>query len=161
MCSEKEVQVQEVKGWLSAILETDLPEGGLYEILEDGVILCNVINKIRGITNSVFPGKMKISFKKMENICYFIENARELGVPDSENFQTIDLYENKNIQQVILCIYSLSRNLYKNGRTDLPVIGPKLTAQQKITFNKEQVEEAKRTISLQYGYARPREEKNV
>lgn len=144
-------QSQEVKEWISEILGITLPDLSLYELLRDGVVLCNLINKIKNVKKSKFPSLKKINFFQMENICYFIENARILGVPDSENFLTVDLFENKNIQQVILCIYSLSRNLYRNGMTDLRMIGPKIVEPTKITFTEEQLDEAKRAVSLQYG----------
>lgn len=146
-----QTQTDEIKNWISEILEIELEDLPLYELLRDGVILCKLINKINNVKKSKFPSLKQFSFFQMENICYFIENARKLGVPDSENFQTVDLYENKNIQQVIYCIYSLSRNLYKNGRTDLPMIGPKLTSPTKIVFTNEQLNEAKKAVSLQNG----------
>lgn len=147
-------QEAEIKGWLAEVLAADLGSGSLHDALKDGVVLCNLINKIRCTRDSKFPSKMKASFVQMENICYFIENARSLGVPDSENFQTIDLFEGKNMKQVMHCLYSLSRNLHKSGRTEFPVIGPKLVEPVKITFTESQLEDAKRTISLQYGYCR-------
>lgn len=153
----------EVKNWIEQVLEVKLGNEGLFEMLKDGVILCNLINKIDG-TPSKFPNKLKASFVQMENICYFIESARRLGVPDPENFQTIDLFEGKNMVQVVHCLYSLSRHLNKNGREDLPVIGPKLVDEVKFTFNQTQLDEAKRTISLQYGHISPdvtNAEKNI
>lgn len=97
------------------------------------------------------PSRSQLGFFQMENIAYFISKARDLGVPDCENFLTIDLFEGKDLRQVFTCIYSLSRNLYKNGRTDIRVIGPKLVEKVPISFTKEQLDEAKRTVSRQYG----------
>ena len=39
-------------------------------------------------------------FMLMENIQAFLGAARKYGVPDSELFQTADLYERRNIPQV-------------------------------------------------------------
>ncbi|ELA41660.1 uncharacterized protein VICG_01293 [Vittaforma corneae ATCC 50505] len=147
----------EIKEWMAEILQEKLAEGPLSVVLRDGVVLCNMINAI--LSKDAFakikcPSRSSLSFFQMENIAYFIEKARMLGVPDSENFQTIDLFEDKNIKQVYTCIYSLSRNLYKNGRTDIRVIGPKLVEKVSITFTKEQLDEAKRTVSRQYGSIR-------
>lgn len=36
----------------------------------------------------------------MENINAFTEAARRYGVPDSENFQTVALFEGQNMKQV-------------------------------------------------------------
>jgi hypothetical protein len=144
----------EIREWMNEILQEKLHEGPLSEILKDGVVLCNLINTVLGNDSFIelkCPSKSALSFFQMENIAYFIEKARIVGVPDSENFQTIDLYENKNMKQVYTCIYSLSRNLYKKGRTDIRVIGPKLVEKVSITFTKEQLDEAKRTVSRQYG----------
>lgn len=147
----------EIKKWIGEVLEEQLPEGSLFEVLKSGVILCNLVNKILPenlSTEKKCPSRSNLSFFQMENIAYFIEKAKLLGVPDSENFQTIDLFENKNIKQVGMCIYSLSRNAYKNGRTDISVLGPKLVEKVSIIFTQEQLDEAKRTISRQYGNIR-------
>ena len=149
---------QEISQWMTEILEKPLPEGELSEVLKNGCLLCELINKILSNDSSITlknPTKSTLGFFQMENIEYFIQRARECGVPDSENFQTIDLYEGKNMKQVINCIYSLSRNLYKNGRKDIRVIGPKLVEKVPIVFTKEQLDEAKRTISGQYGHMKP------
>ena len=37
---------------------------------------------------------------QMENINAFTEAARRYGVPDSENFQTVALFEGQNMKQV-------------------------------------------------------------
>lgn len=150
-------EYQEVSQWMSEILGRSLPEGDLKDVLKNGFILCELINKILASTSSTLkePSKSNLGFFQMENIEYFITKARECGVPNSENFQTIDLYEGKNMKQVLTCIYSLSRNLYKNGRTDIRVIGPKLVEKVPIVFSKEQLEDAERAVSGQYGYIKP------
>lgn len=166
------VQESEIKDWINEILKRDITveylsgkdmdtdrSVPLEDILKNGIVLCDLVNRI--IENDPLlrntmkcPSRSTLSFFQMENIAYFIEKARALGVPDSENFQTIDLFEGKNIKQVYTCIYSLSRNLYKNGRTEIRVIGPKLVEKVSINFTKEQLDEAKRTVSLQYGFMR-------
>jgi len=140
-----------VKNWIEEVLGEKLPNEPLKDSLKDGVILCNLVNRIMKVAESKFPVRSKIAFVQMENIVHFINAARELNVPDVENFLTVDLYEGKDMKQVLLCLTSLSRNLYKSGRTDLPVIGPKLAEGTKINFTQEQLDDAKRTISLQYG----------
>ncbi|KAI4291921.1 transgelin [Pancytospora philotis] len=142
----------EVKGWIEEVLCLKMNDDALYEQLRDGVILCVLINKITG-QPSKFPNVSKMSFVQMENICFFIESARKLGVPDSDNFQTIDLFEGSGMKQVICCLYSLSRHLHKSGRTDLPVIGPKLIEPVKVSFTRAQLDDAKRVMRLEYGYA--------
>lgn len=67
------------------------------EMLQDGVVLCHLINAIE-------PGKVpekriytggKMPFKMMENITTFIKYARGRGVGESELFTTVALFELK------------------------------------------------------------------
>lgn len=39
-------------------------------------------------------------FIQMENISHFLAGAEKLGVPKHDLFQTVDLYEKKNMTQV-------------------------------------------------------------
>lgn len=148
-------QETDVKKWIEIVLARPIPEESLHEILKDGIILCELINKITDPEDASahkFPSHSKASFVQMENISFFIESARKLGVPDSENFSTVDLFEGKNMKQVLCCLCSLSRNLVKNGRTDIPVVGPRLVEGVQIHFTQDQIDEAKRAVSLQYGF---------
>lgn len=56
----------------------------------------------------------------MENIAKFLEGCERLGCPKHDLFQTIDLYESKNLGQVVDAIHSLSRHAAKAG-CDVPV----------------------------------------
>lgn len=144
----------EIREWIGEIIKRDLPKGPLDEVLKDGIVLCDLMNTILSKDPTLdlkCPKRSPLGFVQMENIEYFIEKARAMKVPDFENFQTIDLFEGKNMKQVYTCIYSLSRNLYRNGRSDIRVIGPKLTERVSISFTQDQLDEAKRTVSLQYG----------
>jgi hypothetical protein len=48
-------------------------------------------------------------FALRENASCFCNAARAYGVPDNELFQTVDLFEKKNIAQVTLAIHALGR----------------------------------------------------
>jgi hypothetical protein len=67
--------------------------------------------------NKLKPGSIpKIStkggqFKMMENINKFQDAIRKYGVPDIDVFQTVDLYERRNIPQVTQCIMALGRTV--------------------------------------------------
>lgn len=50
-------------------------------------------------------------FALMQNIERFQAAAKAYGVPQSEVFQTVDLWEKKNIPQVTLCIHALGRTV--------------------------------------------------
>jgi hypothetical protein len=68
--------------------------------------------------NKIKPGAVaKIiskggAFALRENVSAFQAAARAYGVPDNELFQTVDLFEKKNIPQVTLAIHSLGRYVY-------------------------------------------------
>lgn len=53
----------------------------------------------------------KMAFKKMECISQFLAAAERYGLPKTELFQTVDLYEQQNMSQVIQCISALGRKV--------------------------------------------------
>jgi hypothetical protein len=48
---------------------------------------------------------------------------KKYGVPEEEIFQTPDLFEKRNIQQVVLCLYSLGRITQKHPEFKGPPLG--------------------------------------
>jgi hypothetical protein len=50
-------------------------------------------------------------FKMMENIDKFQDAIKRYGVPDIDVFQTVDLYERRNIPKVIQCIMALGQTV--------------------------------------------------
>ena len=87
------------------------PPGESYEdALKDGIILCKLMNKLK-------PGAIpKIntsgaSFKLMENINLFQKATKEYGVADLDVFQTVDLWEQKDISQVTMTLFALGREV--------------------------------------------------
>lgn len=77
-------------------------------MLRDGTVLCKMIQKL-------VPGSVpKIStrggkFEHMENINNFLNVCRRVGIPAVDLFQTVDLYENRNIPAVVQCLNALAR----------------------------------------------------
>lgn len=65
--------------------------------------------------NKLMPGCVKKIDKKgggfalMQNIERFNKAAEQYGVPVRELFQTVDLWERKNVPAVTLCIHALGR----------------------------------------------------
>jgi len=54
----------------------------------------------------------------MENMENFQRAIVKYGVPDLDVFQTVDLYEKRNIPQVAHCIMALGRAVSSNFQTD-------------------------------------------
>lgn len=87
----------------------------------------------------------KMAFKQMEMIGQFLDRLKLLGVKSQETFQTVDLYENKNIIQVIDSIFALSRTVHHLG---FPLLGPKLAEKNTRVFTKEQLDASKAAVPL-------------
>lgn len=87
-----------------------------------GIFLTDMIDQssLNRLMNKLKPGAIpKINtsggqFKMMENINKFQKAIKEYGVPDIDCFQTVDLYERRNIPQVTQCIMALGRTVCIN-----------------------------------------------
>ncbi|XP_076349589.1 myophilin-like [Tachypleus tridentatus] len=140
----------EILQWIEAILGQKLPPGSFDDVLRDGVILCNLMNKL-------MPGciqKINTSggqFKMMENINRFQEAAKKWGVPEIDVFQTVDLWEKRNIGQVGQCLMALGRACYTHPEWKGPCLGPKPSEENKREFTEEQLRASEGMINLQYG----------
>merc|ERR1711956_128038 len=142
---------QEVRDWIEAVLEEPLPAGDYEEVLKDGVVLCRMMNKI--VPDAIKKFKQKgPAFLLMENVQTFLAAAKKYGVPDEEVFQTPDLFEERNIPQVVLCLFSLGRATQKHPEYTGPSIGPKMATKNERNFTDEQIRQGRdATIGLQSG----------
>ena len=101
----------EAREWIEQIIGEKFPAGVSYEdALKDGIILCKLMNKLK--PNAVAKITTKGGgFALRENVASFCNAAHKYGVPDNELFQTVDLFEKKNIPQVTLAIHALGRHV--------------------------------------------------
>merc|ERR1719346_96013 len=121
-----------VTGWIVDVTGETFESKGAESLaiyLQDGQVLCHLVNKI-------FPERIKkintmqAPFKKMENITCFTDVAREIGVPESSMFATPDLYEEKNMGSVVMCLYQFGRVVQSAAPDfDGPKLGDKMEAQ--------------------------------
>lgn len=142
---------QESLEWIKTITNEPINVSGdmdnFYETLKDGTLLCRLVNLMK--PNSVKKiNESKMAFKCMENINAFLENARDMGVPAQETFQTVDLWERQNLNSVVICLQSLGR---KGCIYGVPSIGPKEADKNVRSFTEEQMRAGQGVISLQYG----------
>eukprot|EP00802_Teleaulax_amphioxeia_P007667 Tamp_07674.p1 GENE.Tamp_07674~~Tamp_07674.p1 ORF type:complete len:553 (+),score=41.17 Tamp_07674:650-2308(+) len=101
----------QVAAWISDVIRETVSQP-LEESLRSGVVLCTLINKLKpGTIGKVSRSTMP--FPMRENIKAFCDACRALGVPDRDNFTTDDLFEQRNMKQVILCLLSLGRRSYQ------------------------------------------------
>lgn len=144
-------QDKEAQEWIETILGQKFPAGVLYEdAIKDGQVLCQLINKLK-------PGSVpKINssggqFKFMENINNFQKAIKDYGVADIDVFQTVDLYEKKDIATVTNTIFALGRETYRHPEFKGPYLGPKPSDEAKRDFSEEQLQAGKTIIGLQAG----------
>eukprot|EP01134_Creolimax_fragrantissima_P007091 CFRG7091T1 len=86
---------KESRTWIEAVLQEPIPgddtKSAFREGLKDGQRLCRFINCIK--PNAVSKiNKMKVAFACFENIAWFLEACRKIGLKDTQLFVATDLY---------------------------------------------------------------------
>merc|ERR1719282_250163 len=100
-----------VVNWISAVTGENVTTENIHENLKSGVVLCNLANKLcPGVVSKINNGKMP--FVQMENINAFLVACKRIGVPDTDLFMTVDLFEAKNMPQVIQTLFILGRRAH-------------------------------------------------
>jgi len=101
-------KANEAKKWIEDVVGESFPSNNFGESLKSGVLLCKLLNKLQSGTVTRI-NTQNMAFKQMENIAAYIEGSKKLGVPDQYNFMTVDLFEEKNLGQVVLNILTLKK----------------------------------------------------
>jgi len=120
---------EEIKQWLEDVMEIKFPyywEGttkkkDLCDHIKDGVLFCQLANKIKpGVITKINSAKSS-PFLLMENLNFFIKmcQKQEWIYNKVDIFTAPDLYEEKNIPKVINCLILLEASVRKLGY-DLP-----------------------------------------
>lgn len=140
--------------WIEAVLD----KPGLFddisgsqavqEVLKDGIILCELINTLQpGSVKRV--NHQKMPFFKMENIGNFLSACEMYGVAKADLFQTVDLFEARNMIAVINCLHSLGRKAH--NKFDGPALGPREATRNVREFTDDQLKAGYGIIGLQMG----------
>jgi len=88
--------------------ENIAPGQNCMSVLKDGVLLCKLMNILKpGSVQKINTNKM--AFMQMENIGNYLKATEAYGVRSSELFQTIDLYEEQNMNAVVTNILAVAR----------------------------------------------------
>lgn len=94
----------EAQEWIESVTGEAF-EMEFADSLRDGVKLCTLLNTIK--PNSIRRVNTKEGqnkFKQMENISNFIRGCRDIGVKEYSLFETVDLYEGKDVGLVVKCL---------------------------------------------------------
>lgn len=143
---------EQAMDWIEKLTGEKLDRSKEYpDMIKDGITLCNLMNVLE-------PGCIKKIDKKgggfalMQNIERFNKAAKDYGVPVRELFQSVDLWEKKNIPAVTLCIHALGRIAQTKDDYTGPILGPKMSETQVFDFTPEQLAEARNMVNtMQYG----------
>jgi len=139
----------DVRFWIEAVTGEQFKSDDFQESLQDGTLLCKLANTIK-------PGSIpkintsSLAFMKMENIGYFLKAAEGMGLKRHDSFQTVDLFEGKNIPQVIQTLFIFGSVVQKLPGYNGPQLGIKLADRTNIEFTEDQLRKSSATVGLQY-----------
>lgn len=120
------------------------------DVLRDGIILCKLMNKLQpGIITKINTSGG--DYKMMDNLNQFQKACIAYGVPDVDLFQTVDLWDRKNIAQVTMTIFAIGRTAYKHPEWRGPWLGPKPSEENRRDWSEEQLRAGETMIGLQAG----------
>lgn len=150
---------QEAREWMEEVLGEPIdPSAPRHEplgpdrfhaALKDGIILCKLADRIMSPAK-VNHNSSKLAFKQMENINNFLVACEKYGIAKTDLFQTVDLFENQNLWQVVLAIFALGRKAQANGYRG-PTLGPRESQKNTREFSDEQMKAGNTVIGLQMG----------
>eukprot|EP00611_Tribonema_gayanum_P029319 TRINITY_DN7809_c0_g1_i1.p3 TRINITY_DN7809_c0_g1~~TRINITY_DN7809_c0_g1_i1.p3 ORF type:complete len:175 (-),score=67.35 TRINITY_DN7809_c0_g1_i1:582-1106(-) len=128
--------------WMEAVTGVKF-EGSFASALKDGTLLCQLINAIKpGTIKRINSSKMP--FKQMENISNFLKACRTLGVAEYSLFETVDLFEEKDVGLVIRCLFALGSAVQSSTPEFAgPHLGAKPHTANKREFTAEQMRQAR------------------
>lgn len=102
--------VGEAQQWIEGCLGEELGFGvtEMEEGMRDGVALAKLARVYQGesIVRHIWEDE-KHRFRQSDNIVYFLNFVRSIGMPETFIFETTDLYNKKNVPKVIYCIHIL------------------------------------------------------
>lgn len=151
----------EVISWFQQLLNEEVPRG-MREVekhLHNGQALVRLAKEVQKGTPvcpekarkmTLKPNTLTAPFKQMENIQVFLNFCENYGVPKTGLFQTVDLYEGRNMAQVLNCIQQLGSEAQRNNFNG-PTIGSKPGEKNIREFSDEQLRAGQSIIGLQAG----------
>lgn len=145
--------------WISAQCDNKVGEPeeagkiGFQKWLKDGVIVCHLINSLApGSVGKIQSSSM--AFKQMEQVSQFLKACEKYGIPPSDLFQTVDLWEGKDMASVQRTLMNLGSLAVTKGDGHFkgdPNWFPKKSMENKRGFTQDKLKEGQSVIGLQMG----------
>nr|XP_046266656.1 transgelin-like [Scatophagus argus] len=128
---------------------------GIQNWLKDGCVLCELINSLYGSKKPIKTIKHSdMAFKQMEQISMFLKAAENYGVIKTDIFQTVDLFESKDlaaVQRTLMALGSLAVTKDDGCYKGDPNWFHRKAQENRRDFTDEQLSEGKSVIGLQMG----------
>ncbi|KAJ1373175.1 hypothetical protein KIN20_035517 [Parelaphostrongylus tenuis] len=116
---EAEFLLQWIQDIIGEQFDTTGSRENFREQLKDGQKLCKLINAIQ--TGTIKKIMKPISnFNCLENLNQFTTVCRTLGVKDEETFQSVDLFDGRDLFSVCVTLQSLARKVEKTHNITPP-----------------------------------------
>ncbi|XP_069115005.1 calponin-1-like isoform X1 [Argopecten irradians] len=151
----------EVRIWIQELTGEDIGQGPalVEKNLKNGIILNKLLQKLYAGTPNLPPAaqnfkpsysESELAFKQMENIEKFLKGSKCYGLKDNSLFQTVDLYEGRNMAMVLATILQVGTEAQRH-RFNGPTCGAKPTEKHVVNFTPEQLRAGQGIIGLQAG----------
>ncbi|NP_001134980.1 Transgelin-2 [Salmo salar] len=115
---------------------------GWQNWLKDGCVLCELINSLSSGNKPIRKIQSSgMAFKQMEQISQFLNAAEKYGITKTDMFQTVDLWEGKNLA------VTRDDGTYRGD----PNWFHKKSMENRRDFSEDQLNEGKSVIGLQMG----------
>eukprot|EP00008_Paramoeba_atlantica_P006655 CAMPEP_0201480542 /NCGR_PEP_ID=MMETSP0151_2-20130828/5013_1 /ASSEMBLY_ACC=CAM_ASM_000257 /TAXON_ID=200890 /ORGANISM="Paramoeba atlantica, Strain 621/1 / CCAP 1560/9" /LENGTH=676 /DNA_ID=CAMNT_0047862435 /DNA_START=56 /DNA_END=2086 /DNA_ORIENTATION=+ len=137
-----------VKKWIEDVLGGQIFGAKPFaETLKSGVVLCNLVNKVKpGVIPRVHESS--IAFKQIENIGNYIKACTILGMSRGDIFDVPDLFNEKNMTQVLEQIHRFARYVKLELKVDFV---PKIEQPSTLDLWKSALVESTNDMSMDSG----------
>ncbi|KAM4620008.1 transgelin-like [Polymixia lowei] len=139
----------------SGVSQPEAGKIGFQNWLKDGCLLCELINSLSGGNKPIKKiQSSSMAFKQMEQISQFLAAAEKYGVTKTDMFQTVDLWEGKDlaaVQRTLMALGSLAVTKSDGNYQGDPNWFHKKAQENKRDFSEDQLNEGRSVIGLQMG----------